>query len=137
MNINTQNNSSGHLFSGPAIAATLSPLLGFYTLMITHHLSRVSKQWDQLIHSFGHWIPGSIGSGPLGSTGSYSGKEALALMVWLVSWAIFHALWRKQDLSIQGWVPVFSGALLVVTLGFIHPVIDPFVLLIRDLLEQS
>ncbi len=135
MNDNTENHSSPALFSGVVIAATLSPLLGFYTLMITHHISRVSKSLDQLIHSYGQWIPGSVGSGVLGSTGSYSGKLALALMVWLTSWAVFHALWRKQELSIQHWLPMFSVGLLVVTLGFIHPVIDPVVMFILNLLE--
>lgn len=132
MNDNTQD-TTPTLFSGVAIAATLSPLLGFYTLMITHHISRISKLLEQTIHSYGQWIPGSVGSGALGSTGSYSGKEALALIVWLCSWVVFHALWRKQDLSIQGWLPIFSLALLVVTLGFIHPVIDPVVMIILNL----
>jgi hypothetical protein len=135
MNDNTDNNSSPPVFSGVVIAATLSPLLGFYTLMITHHVSRVSKQLDQLIHSYGQWIPGSVGSGALGSTGSYSGKLALALMVWLVSWAVFHLLWRQQNLSLQKWLPIFSVGLLVVTLGFIHPVIDPVVMFILNLLN--
>ena len=122
------------VYSGPIIAATLAPLLGFYTLMVTHHVSRLSKPLDQLIHSYGHWLPGSLGSGPLGSTGSYSGKEALALLVWLLSWAIFHGLWRKQDLSVQAWLPIFSGGLVMVSLGFIHPVVDPVIGLIRDML---
>jgi hypothetical protein len=113
MSDNIENNSP-HLYSGVAIAATLAPLLGFYTLMITHHISRVSKPLEQMIHSYGHWIPGSVGSGALGSTGSYSGKEALALLVWL---------------------PIFSMALLLVTLGFIHPVIDPLVIFILGFLE--
>lgn len=134
MNDNTENNSAP-LFSGVVIAATLSPLLGFYTLMITHHISRVSKPLDQLIHSYGHWIPGSVGSGALGSTGSYSGKESLALMVWLCSWAVLHTLWRKQDFSLQKWLPMFSVGLLIVTLGFIHPVIDPVVMFILNLLD--
>jgi hypothetical protein len=134
MSDNIENNSP-HLYSGVAIAATLAPLLGFYTLMITHHISRVSKPLEQMIHSYGHWIPGSVGSGALGSTGSYSGKEALALLVWLCSWVVFHAMWRKQDLSVQGWLPIFSMALLLVTLGFIHPVIDPLVIFILGFLE--
>lgn len=47
------------IFSGPAIAATLSPLLGFYMLMISHHVSRLSKAWDQLVHAYGYWGSGS------------------------------------------------------------------------------
>ena len=133
MNNEIENNSPP-IFSGVVVAATLAPLLGFYTLMITHHVSRLSKYWDQFILSYGQWIPGSVGSGALGSTGSYAGKESLALIVWLGSWAVFHYLWRKQDLSLQNWLPIFAGGLLVVTLGFIHPVIDPVILLLRDFL---
>ena len=133
MNNEIENNSPP-IFSGVVVAATLAPLLGFYTLMITHHVSRLSKYWDKFIWSYGQWIPGSVGNGALGSTGSYAGKEALALMVWLGSWAVFHYLWRKQDLSLQGWLPIFSGGLLLVVLGFIHPVIDPVIVLLRDLL---
>jgi len=121
------------LFSGPAIAATLSLLLGFYTLMITHHISRLSKAMDKLIHSYGYWIPGSTGIGPDGSIGSFSGKETLALLAWGLSWAIFHMLWRQVDLPVHKWLPIFLGALLLVTLGFIHPIIDPLILLLIDI----
>jgi len=120
------------LFSGPAIAVTLSLLLGFYTLMITHHISRLTKEMDKLIHSYGYWIPGSTGIGPDGSIGSFAGKETLALLVWGVSWVIFHLLWRQQDLPVRNWLPIFLGALLLVTLGFIHPIIDPVILLLVD-----
>lgn len=120
------------LFSGPAIAATVSLLLGFYTLMITHHISRLSKEMDKFIHSYGYWIPGSTGVGPDGSIGSYAGKEALALLVWGLSWTIFHLLWRKQDIPVRGWLPIFLGGLLLVSLAFIHPIIDPFILLLID-----
>jgi hypothetical protein len=113
---------------GPLVAATLAPLLGFFTLMLSHHISRLSKSLDQLVHAYGHWIPGSLGSGPGGSIGSYTGKETLALGVWLISWAIFHSLWRKQELSILTWIPWFLGALLLVALGFLHPLVDPIVL---------
>jgi hypothetical protein len=135
MNDNTDTTQTEGLVSGPVIAATLSPLLAFYTLMISHHVSRISKQWDQLIHSYGQWMPGSVGSGALGSTGSYSGKLTLALMVWAFSWLVFHFLWRKQDLSLQKWLAPFFIGLLVVTLGFIHPVIDPVVLFLLNLSE--
>jgi len=114
--------------SGALVAATLAPVLGFFTLMLSHHISRLSKSLDQLVHAYGHWIPGSLGSGPDGSIGSYTGKETLALAVWFISWAVFHGLWRKQELSILTWIPWFLGALLLVTLGFLHPLVDPIVL---------
>ncbi len=118
------------LVSGPLIAATLSPILGFYTLMISHHVSRVSKELDKLVHSYGHWIPGSQGGGPDGSIGSYTGKETLALLVWFLSWAIFHALWRKQDMPLNRWIPIFLGSLAFVTLCLFHPFIDPILMML-------
>ncbi|MEQ1530897.1 MAG: hypothetical protein ABL925_16395 [Methylococcales bacterium] len=121
------------VYTGPAIAATLAPLLGFYTLMISHHISRLSKEWDKTIHSYGYWIPGSTGTGPDGSIGSYTGKETLAIVVWLVSWAIFHVLWQKQDLPIKKWQSIFLGAMGLVTLGFFHPLVDPVIYLLIDI----
>jgi hypothetical protein len=126
----THLNDTSKPVSGPLIAATLAPVLGFYTLMISHHVSRVTKELDKLVHSYGHWIPGSQGSGPDGSIGSYSGKETLALMVWFVSWAIFHFLWRKQELSVSRWIPIFLGLLAFVTLCLFHPFIDPILMLL-------
>ncbi|OAI09750.1 hypothetical protein A1359_18355 [Methylomonas lenta] len=121
------------LHSGPVVAASLSLLLAFSTLMISHHISRLSRELDNIVHAYGHWIPGSTGSGPDGSIGSYSGKETLALMVWLGSWLIFHFLWRKQDLSLQAWTRFFVVSLAVITLGFFHPLSDPIVLFVAGL----
>lgn len=121
------------LHSGPVVAASLSLLLAFLTLMVSHHISRLTKELDNIVHAYGHWIPGSTGSGPDGSIGSYSGKETLALIVWLVSWLIFHFLWRKQDLSLQAWTRFFVISLVVITLGFFHPMSDPVVLFIASL----
>lgn len=121
------------LYSGPLVAASMSLLLGFLTLMISHHISRLTKELDKIVHAYGHWIPGSTGSGPEGAIGSYSGKETLAIGVWLISWLIFHFLWRKQDLSLQVWTRIFVMSLVVITLGFFHPLSDPIVLFIAGL----
>ncbi|MDD2759497.1 MAG: hypothetical protein PHH11_04300 [Methylomonas sp.] len=118
------------IYSGPVVAASLSLLLAFMTLMISHHISRLSPGLDKLIHSYGYWIPGSTGKGPDGSIGSYSGKETLALAVWLASWLIFHFLWRRQDLSLEVWSRFYVIALIAITLGFFHPLSDPIVLFI-------
>lgn len=121
------------LHSGPVVAASLSLLLAFLTLMVSHHISRLTKGLDSMVHAYGHWIPGSTGSGPDGSIGSYSGKETLALIVWLGSWLIFHQLWRNQDLSLQVWTRFFVISLVVITLGFFHPLSDPIVLFVAGL----
>lgn len=120
-------------YTGPAVAASLSVLLAFFTLMVSHHISRLSPGLDKMVHSFGYWIPGSQGSDPDGSIGSYTGKETLALVVWFGSWLLFHLLWRKQNLSLSAWTKVFITALGLITLGFFHPLSDPIVLFIADL----
>ena len=131
MQIETENQPP--LYSGPVVAASLSLLLAFLTLMISHHISRLTKELDNIVHSFGYWIPGSTGSGPAGSIGSYSGKETLALVVWLVSWLILHFLWRKQDFSLPAWTRIFVISLGLITLGFFHPLADPVVLFVASL----
>lgn len=120
------------LYSGPVVAASLSLLLAFLTLMVSHHISRLTPGLDKLVHSYGYWIPGSQGSGPDGSIGSYSGKETLAMAVWFLSWLLFHWLWRQQDMSLQLWTRFFVISLLVITLGFFHPLSDPIVLFIAS-----
>ena len=121
--------------SGPLVAASISPILGFFTLMVSHHISRLSKNLDHLVHAYAHWIPGSVGTGPDGSIGSYTGKETLALAVWLSSWLLFHVLWRNRELSVKAWIPWFLGSIFLVTLGFFHPLIDPVVLFIAGSLK--
>ena len=55
------------LYSGPVVAAGLSLLLAFLTPMISHHVSRLTKELDKIVHdTYGNWIPGSTGSGPKG-----------------------------------------------------------------------
>lgn len=120
------------LYSGPVVAASLSLLLAFLTLMVSHHISRLTPSLDQMVHAYGYWIPGSTGKGPNGSIGSYSGKETLAILVWLSSWLIFHFLWCKKELALQAWTRMFLIGLAVITLGFFHPLSDPVVLLIAD-----
>lgn len=121
------------LYSGPLVAASLSVLLAFLTLMVSHHISRLTLELDKVVHAYGHWIPGSTGSGPDGSIGSYSGKETLAIQVWLMSWLVFHLLWRRQNLSLRRWSRLFVIGLLLITLGFFHPLSDPIVLFIAEI----
>jgi hypothetical protein len=121
-------------YSGPLIAASMAPLLAFFTLMVSHHISRLSKELDKAVHAYGYWIPGSTGSGPEGSIGSYSGKETLALSVWLISWLVLHLVWRRQNLSVASWSRIFVIGLALITIGFFHPLADPVVLMIAGLL---
>ena len=84
--------------SGPAAAALLSASIGCFTMMVTHHLSDTSKLTEKFVWSLGKWIPGSdTGDKLYGNIGSYSGKETMLLVGWLVSWIILHNLLKNKQ----------------------------------------
>jgi hypothetical protein len=86
--------------SGVAAAALISASIGAATMMVTHHLSDTdtSKATEKFVHSLGYWIPGSNNPDPIaGNIGSYSGKETMLLVGWLVSWAILHRLLKNRQ----------------------------------------
>ena len=86
--------------SGEAAAALISAAFGCFLMMVNQHFTSVSKAWNEIIWSLGSWIPGSHNPDPLqGSIGSYTGKETILLLSWLVSWFILHRLWRDQQIK--------------------------------------
>lgn len=88
--------------SGPAAAALLSAAFSCFLLMVNQHLTVVFKSWNAIVWSLGDWIPGSRTSDQVyGEIGSYSGKETIMLMGWLLSWVLLHQLWKKTQYSCQ------------------------------------
>jgi hypothetical protein len=86
--------------SGPAAAALVSAAIGCFTMMVVHHLSDTSKAREKFIWSLGKWIPGSDSKDELwGNIGSYTGKETMLLVGWLVSWPILYLLWRNKNIK--------------------------------------
>jgi hypothetical protein len=88
--------------SGPAAAALISAGIGCVTMMVSHHFSDAdkSKTVENFIWSVGSWIPGSHNPSRLwGNIGSYSGKETMLLIGWLVSWAILYLLWKDKQIK--------------------------------------
>lgn len=86
--------------SGPAAAALVSAGIGAFTMMVTHHLSDTSKAREQFIWMLGSWIPGSRNPDPIwGNIGSYTGKETMLLVGWLISWLILSQLWKNKNIS--------------------------------------
>ena len=78
--------------NGEAVAALLAAMLGMLTLALVNQLTAMSAGVNVWVHSIGKlWMPGAQGIGP------YSGKETLALVAWIVGWAVLR----------QAPVPVF------------------------------
>jgi hypothetical protein len=86
--------------SGTAAAALISAGIGCFTMMVTHHLADTSKDREQFIWGLGKWIPGSdTGDKLWGNIGSYTGKETMLLVGWLVSWIILHQLLKNKQVK--------------------------------------
>ena len=101
-----QTESSGLIPNGMAIAAYLSAMIGLLTLGIVVFTCEASKPFSEQVHAIGKlWMPGAEGIGP------YSGKQTLALLAWLVSWPILHALMGRRHLSGAFWLTVFLAGI--------------------------
>lgn len=88
--------------AGIAVSALMSAMLGMLTLAVVNVFTAASKGFNAWVHGIGKlWMPGAEGIGP------YSGKETLALVVWLGSWAILHFALRGKELTLSRWVIVF------------------------------
>ncbi|HLO85653.1 MAG TPA: hypothetical protein VK203_11705 [Nostocaceae cyanobacterium] len=86
--------------SGPAAAALISAGIGCLTMMIVQHFTAISKDIDNIIWMLGSWIPGSRNANKVyGEIGSYSGKETMLLIGWLVNWIILHLAWRNTNVK--------------------------------------
>lgn len=85
--------------SGPAAAALVSAAFSAFLLMVNQHLASIFKPWDEIVWSLGDWIPGSKNPDPIsGEIGSYSGKETVMLIGWLLSWAILSQVWKYRQI---------------------------------------
>ncbi|BCL37333.1 hypothetical protein [Nostoc sp. MS1] len=88
------------IVSGPAAAALISAGIGCFAMMVTHHLSDTSKDTEKLVWELGKWIPGSQSTSKLwGNIGSYTGKETMLLLGWLISWVFLSMIWRNKQIK--------------------------------------
>lgn len=86
--------------SGSGAAAIVSASFSCFLLMVNQHLCSISKPWNEIIWNLGSWIPGSKNPDPIyGEIGSYSGKETVMLIGWLISWFILGQLWRHKEIK--------------------------------------
>lgn len=86
--------------TGSAAAALISAGIGCFAMMVVHHLSDTSKAREKLVWALGSWIPGSRNPSEMwGNIGSYTGKETMLLIGWLVSWPILYAIWQNKNVK--------------------------------------
>lgn len=101
--------------TGPAAAAVLSGGLGLLALGIAQVLSEVSEAFTHAMQALGNlWIPGAAGIGP------YSGKETIALLVWVGSWFVLHSLLKRREVNL-----VAAGALALGLVGLATTLLWP------------
>lgn len=86
---------------GPVAAAMIAGGVGSLVLGIMTTLSEVSES----IHDFLQW---NDAVGPL------SGKTLVAVIAWLVAWALLHLVYRGRDTSLR---TAFTITLVLVALG--------------------
>ena len=107
--------------SGMAAAALWSGGTGMLALAVVQVATHSSKSFNTLVHSIGKaWMPGAEGIGP------YSGKETVALAVWLSSWVILHYLLRDRNMNYKWLGGIFLILIAVATTLLWPPVWDVF-----------
>jgi hypothetical protein len=105
--------------TGEAVAALLAAAIGMLTLAIVNQITAGSPGFNTWVHAVGKlWMPGAEGIGP------YSGKETLAVVGWLGSWAALHAALRGRELTLSRWVIVFLVIVAVATTLIWPPVFE-------------
>lgn len=101
--------------TGIASAALLASAVGLLALAASHLLAEYSVTGKEWVHAWGKaWMPGAQGIGP------YSGKETLALLVWLGSWGVLHLWLRRRNVNL-----IASGALFLIGIGLATTLLWP------------
>ena len=118
----TTNSTRPQRPSGEAVAALLAAGIGMLVLALVNQISELSDPFSAWLHGIGKlWMPGAAGIGP------YSGKETLALVGWLASWAILHPVLRAREMNVSRWLVVFLVIVAVATTFIWPPVYTHFV----------
>lgn len=101
--------------TGPAAASLIAAGSGLLALGVSQVLSEASASFKGAMQALGNlWIPGAVGIGP------YSGKETVALLTWLLSWALWHVILRKREVSL-----VVAGMVTLVFVGIATTILWP------------
>jgi hypothetical protein len=107
--------------TGEAVAALMAAMIGMLTLAMVNQFTAISPGFNTWVHSVGRlWMPGAAGIGP------YSGKETLAVVGWLVSWAVLHPALRAREPTLSRWLIAFLGGVGLATTLIWPPVFEYF-----------
>jgi hypothetical protein len=113
--------ATARVASGVAVAALLAAAIGMLTLAGVNQFTAISKDFNAWVHGVGKlWMPGAEGIGP------YSGKETLAALAWIVSWAGLHYGLRRRELKLSTWLIVFLVGVGLATTWIWPPVFEYF-----------
>ena len=101
--------------TGAAAAALMGTGLGLLALGISHVRSEASTPFKEAMQQLGNlWMPGAAGIGP------YSGKETVALFVWLASWALLHGMLKNREVNL-----ILVGTLTLFLIGVSTTILWP------------
>jgi len=104
---------------GAAQAAILSAALGILTVALVNLGTAMSAEFTAVVHGIGKlWMPGAEGIGP------YSGKETIALVVWMLSWFVLHRILRAKEWNNNVVVACFLAGIAVATTLVWPPVFE-------------
>lgn len=117
--VDAKPDSSARVPGGVAVAALMAAMLGMLTLAVVNVFTTASKGFNAWVHGVGKlWMPGAAGIGP------YSGKETLALVVWIVSWVALGAALNRKDIEVSRWLIVFLVGVGIATTLIWPPVFE-------------
>ncbi len=91
------------LTNGPAAAAILASGIGCLALGL---LTTLAQALVPIKEALNFYSP----------TGPMSGKTILATAIWLVAWAMFHFLWRSEQVDFG---KIFFVTLVLIAVGFL------------------
>ncbi|HSF29490.1 MAG TPA: YHS domain-containing protein [Candidatus Tectomicrobia bacterium] len=87
--------------NGAAAAAVLTVGIGSFVLGLLTTLAAASGSVATVLAFYG-------------PVGPLSGKSTVAVVVWLVAWAVFHKRWKNTQVNFSG---VFVATLILIALG--------------------
>ncbi|MGD0460897.1 MAG: hypothetical protein ABSB74_00250 [Tepidisphaeraceae bacterium] len=94
--------------NGPAWAGILAAGVGCASLGLLIDMAEASKTVSNALNFYN-------------PTGDLSGKTTLAVIVWLIAWALLHASWKNRRIQSPGKITLVTLILIVLALIAVFP----------------